>query len=169
MARNTAKSAQKTATRRSTGRVGRPSNAVMAQRLAADQSRLIEVVAAAASAAASGAVQAFLGEGTVSTIGAAQAAQSQSAGSATSSAAQTAPASTTRRRQSPGRRRDPNSKRSQAFAMYADQQGKMPRADIVNKMVADLGIQKNVANTYYHEAEREATGGKRRGAARARA
>lgn len=140
-------------------RTGRPSNAELARRAAVTHSNFVEVVAAAASAAARGAIEAALGDGTVTTIATAQPSQAAIAAAVHSTVS---PATATRRKSSPGRRRDPTSKRSQAFAMFADLGGKMPRADIVNKMVADLKIQKNVANTYYHEAEKEAGGGKRR-------
>ena len=114
-------------------KVGRPSNADLAARAQASQANLIRIVAQAASSAAEGAVRAALGNGTVTTL--------------------TPSTPTTGARKSPGRPREANSLRSQAFDLYAANSKKLARKDIVNKMVEDLGLKKNVANTYYHEAE----------------
>lgn len=152
---------EKNETQTQTRRRGRPSKVELAQREQAAAGRLIEVVAAAASAAAQGAVQAALsGSMGVSTVGIPQGSQSQTAGSATASKTQ-APTQKTGGR--PGRPPNPDSARSKARALFNELSGKMARADIINRMVEQIGIKKNVANTYFHDFDKEANGGKSTG------
>lgn len=146
---------------------GRPSNAEIARRNAVAHHNLVELVSAAAAAAATGAIQAALGDGTVTTMGIAQPVRSVPQSASTSAPAASAPAKKTTARKAPGRPINPDSNRSKARQMYLDLNSTMKRADIVNKMVTDLGLSKGVANTYYHEAEKGAGNGKRRQTRRA--
>lgn len=163
-----ARPAKKVASKKSTARrPGRPSNASIAADNDARQRFFIQTVAAAASAAASGAVQAALADsGMVTTLGVPQGSQSGQSGNATASTGQSASTprtrsngSTTAAKRPPGRRPDPNSNLSKARVIYADTIGKLDRKDIVAKMVTDLTIGKDVANTYYHTIHRD-NGGK---------
>lgn len=138
--------AKKKNTRKTGAKLGRPSNADRALKQQQSIAQLLDVVGIAASNAAQGAVKAFMdggGIGAVTTIGTATA--TAPAAKATSTAPKT-----------PGRNPDPTSKRFKARAMYTELKGTMPRNEIVNAIVKKLGLKKNVANTYYHEAERDA-------------
>lgn len=159
MATRTTKTASKTTSRRR----GRPTNAERDQRVQSQQTLLIDVAMAAASAAVKTAMG--IAEGGVTTIGVPQGSQGQSAGSATGSVstsqapqsnASTSTASTgqRRQRQAPGRRVDPNSKMSQARDFYAANMN-MERSDMVNTLTEKLDISKQVANTYVSNIDRE--------------
>lgn len=133
-------------------KLGRPTNAERQARFMQSNAVMIEVVAKAASSAAEGAVRAYLDSGQVQTVGIPQPAQRQAPTPPAATTTPTAPKAT-KGKKSVGRKPDPTSNRFKAFAMYNELRGTMPRNEIVNKFVANLGLKKNVANTYYHEAE----------------
>ena len=132
--------------KKKTGRkLGRPTNAAREAKLVSQFENLLAVVGAAASSAAQGAVQAAMRDGTLGTV--------TTIGSAPKASTATKQAGV---KKAPGRNPDPTSNRYKARAMYHELKGKMPRNEIVNSIVDKLGLKKNVANTYYHEAERDA-------------
>lgn len=134
--------------KKKTGRkLGRPTNAARAAKQVSMFENLLAVVGAAASSAAQGAVQAAMRDGTLGTV--------TTIGSMSGVKASTATKQTGAKK-APGRNPDPTSNRFKARAMYHELKGKMPRNEIVNSIVEKLGLKKNVANTYYHEAERDA-------------
>lgn len=161
MARTTAKKATKTARR-----PGRPSNASLEANRQSYQNRLVQMVGAAASAAAEGAVRAAMSgqfDGGVSTIGVPASdgnATQTTPRSATSARRGRSPAAgTTGPKRPPGRLPDPESALSKSAVIYAANVGKKERKDIVNLLVEKLGIKKSVANTYYHSIHKKAQNG----------
>lgn len=164
------KSATKKSATKTAGRRGRPTNAERASRLQSQQVLLIDAAVAAASAA----VKTALGigeEGGVTTIGVPQGNQSQSASTSTTSVSNTSG----RRKQTPGRRVDPNSAMSKTRAFY-DQNLKsanpLNRADFVRAAADKFGYSRQTANTYVSNIEKEGgfklarRGGSGRGRAR---
>lgn len=119
---------------------------------------LIDIGIAAASAAIKAAFGIDAGAAGVTTIGAAQPSQSQSATTATGSQAQT----TSRRsaRKAPGRRTDPNSNMSKTREFYAENlklpaDQRLDRAAFVKAAAKKFGCSVQTANTYVSNLERE--------------
>lgn len=153
MARNTKKTATKTVRR-----PGRPSNASLEANRISAQNRLVEMVGAAASAAAEGAVRAAMAgqfDGGVSTIGIPQG----DAGTRATTTSRRGRTVTGAAKRPPGRLPNPESNLSKSKVLYDANIGKKERKDIVNLLVEKLGIKKSVANTYYHSIHKKATGG----------
>lgn len=137
-------------------RTGRPTNAERNARVQSQQSLLIDVAVAAASAALKAAMG--IADGGVTSIGIPQASQSQTATNATASTGQSASKTTTRKaKQAPGRRVDENSKMSQTKEFY-DQNLKaanpLARADFVRAAAAKFAYSKETANTYVSNIEK---------------
>lgn len=170
MATRTSKTASNTPARR----VGRPTNAERQQNVASQQSQLIDMAVAAASAA----IKSVMGiDGGVQTIGVPQGTQSQSASTGTASTPQTGgnqtggnqnaigTASTStatksggsRVRQAPGRRVDAESKMSLTKVFY-DENLNAPtplnRADFVRAAAEKFGYSVQTANTYVSNIEK---------------
>lgn len=155
MATRNANTASKSAPRR---RPGRPTNAEIAQRVRAQHQNIVDIAAAAASAAAQGAVRAAMeAEGTVTTIGSAsiaqsQPSQSQSAGRSTAAVKQTGEK---RERRSPGRRTDPKSAMSLTREFFEQNKNSMPRNELVKAAAKKFKYSPATGNTYISKIAKE--------------
>lgn len=157
MARTPSKQATtKVSAPKTAGRIGRPTNASREAARQSEHRNLMEIVGIAASNAARGAVEAALAGG-VTTIGVAQPSTTSNSATSTTSKRGGSPNGSTPRK-SPGRKPDPTSKLSKSRIIYAENFGKLERNAIVDLMVKELGLDKPVANTYYHSIHRAAGG-----------
>lgn len=136
-----------------TGRkVGRPTKAEQTARIQSQQTMLIDVAVAAASAAVKSALG--IDTGTVAAIGSV----AQTAGTQASPSPQAkAPASSTSRAtgKRPGRSVDPNSKMSQTRVFFNANKTKMERSALVKAAAEKFGYTPQTANTYIVNIARE--------------